>query len=89
MIKFKGRRRERRKIQQVKGYYRRSADIMRKLREATGLTQEEFGELINYSSQPTISMWETGDHAPEPENYDAIIALGITHGMKISKEDLK
>lgn len=82
------RRRPRRKAREVKGYNRKSAHTIRTLRKKADLTQEDFAELMDVS-QPAISTWEHGDHAPEYEHYEMIIAVGESVGMKISVNDLK
>ena len=83
-----GRRRPRRKQTDVERYNRKSAQIMRSLREKTGLYQAEFGKLIHNTSQSTVSHWEFGDHTPDYDVHEKIIEVGRQYGMAISKDDL-
>ncbi len=51
------------------------------LRKASGLTQIELGEKINYSDK-TISKWEKGDSCP---NIEAICRIAVFYGITVDE----
>jgi DNA-binding transcriptional regulator YiaG len=44
------------------------SDNIKKLREAAGMTQQDFAEIFGVS-YASVSMWESGKRSPEMEQY--------------------
>ncbi|NMA65475.1 MAG: helix-turn-helix transcriptional regulator [Clostridiaceae bacterium] len=57
---------------------------IKKLRIRMGMTQEEFGELVDGSTKSIVSKWERGETSPNPMRKNILIHLGEQVGIDLS-----
>jgi hypothetical protein len=55
-------------------------EVLRRLREAHGITQEVWAELLGYGRR-TAQRWEQGIHTPDARQVTAIVAFCDEHGI--------
>lgn len=48
--------------------------LIKEMREASGLTQEELAKLMGVTRQ-TISRWEVGQDSPSPRHFEKLIRV--------------
>lgn len=62
------------------------ADLIRRVRRSTRLSQEELGRAMGSGRQPTVSSWETGRNSP---SIRGLINMAQALGMQLYIEFLE